>query len=400
MACASLTQAPRAVHQRASHASSRPARSASKRPSPCVQPRVSSHASVSTSYLSSRREARVVSTRADASGPNEDSASAFSDDASLDDASPDAVPAGRPVPEADELVLVVGGAGRVGTRLVTTLRSMGVATRVMTRDPSSAASAALRALGAEIVRGDVTDADPARMDAAVAGCTRVVACFGAQAGVTRALPPAACIATGVTICFGGVLRDVLCRRDVAIGGQSYALATAMGASAYVGMRELVVRGVMRIPLLMRIGVAYTVTVLERIYVWYDDASDSFLRPWPPEIVEAHLPRAKEEEPRRRTTLRRATTRAPSRPSRPIGRSLPGDGRVRFSTRQSRGPMGLSLFCSDDRSCNTNTARAYITKHPRRRLRLKSTSDMLRRYKRRSALYPRAAISQSCRDWPA
>ena len=76
-------------------------------------------------------------------------------------------------------------------------------------------------------------------------------------------------------------RDVLCRRGVAIGGQSYALATAMGASAYVGMRELVVRGVMRIPLLMRIGVAYTVTVLERIYVWYDDASDSFLRPWPP-----------------------------------------------------------------------------------------------------------------------
>ena len=75
----------------------------------------------------------------------------------------------------------------------------------------------------------------------------------------------------------------------------------MGASAYVGMRELVVRGVMRIPLLMRIGVAYTVTVLERIYVWYDDASDSFLRPWPPEIVEAHINKRSEEEPRRRTT---------------------------------------------------------------------------------------------------
>ena len=121
-----------------------------------------------------------MSRRADPS--NGDSASASLDDASLDDAkkSPDAVPAGRPVPEAGELVLVVGGAGRVGTRLVTTLRSMGVATRVMTRDPSSAASAALRALGAEIVRGDVTDDDPARMDAAVAGCTRVVACFGAQ----------------------------------------------------------------------------------------------------------------------------------------------------------------------------------------------------------------------------
>ena len=129
----------------------------------------------------------------------------------------------------------------------------------------------------------------------------VVWLAGAQAGVTAALPPAACIATGVTICFGGVLRDVLCRRDVAIGGQSYALATAMGASAYVGMRELVVRGVMRIPLLMRIGVAYTVTVLERIFgVWYDDASDSFLEALAAAAEGAHQRRS-EEEPRRRTT---------------------------------------------------------------------------------------------------
>ena len=174
--CASLTQAPRAAHHRVFSASSTPARAASKRSSPCVHPRVLSRASVSTSYHSSRKGTRVVSTRADASStPKGDSASA-----SLDDASPAAVPAGRPVPDADELVLVVGGAGRVGTRLVTTLRSMGVATRVVTRDPSSAASAALRALGAEIVRGDVTDDDFDEIDAAVAGCTRVVACFGAQ----------------------------------------------------------------------------------------------------------------------------------------------------------------------------------------------------------------------------
>jgi nucleoside-diphosphate-sugar epimerase len=49
------------------------------------------------------------------------------------------------VPEAGELVLVVGGAGRVGTRLVTTLRSMGVATRVMTRDRSPRSRRARRA---------------------------------------------------------------------------------------------------------------------------------------------------------------------------------------------------------------------------------------------------------------
>lgn len=89
-------------------------------------------------------------------------------------------PPGRPTPGTDELVLVVGGAGRVGTRLVTTLRSMGVATRVMTRDPFSDASKRLKSLGAEIVLGDVTDVDTKNLDDAVKGCTRVVACFGAQ----------------------------------------------------------------------------------------------------------------------------------------------------------------------------------------------------------------------------
>ena len=33
-----------------------------------------------------------------------------------------------------------------------------------------------------------------------------VAVFGAQAGITRALPPPACVATGVTLCFGGARR--------------------------------------------------------------------------------------------------------------------------------------------------------------------------------------------------
>ena len=89
-------------------------------------------------------------------------------------------PNGRPTPGTDERVLVVGGAGRVGTRMVTTLRSMGVETRVMTRDPSSEASAKLAQLGAEIVPGDVTDIDTTSLDAAVNGCTRVIACFGAQ----------------------------------------------------------------------------------------------------------------------------------------------------------------------------------------------------------------------------
>ena len=70
----------------------------------------------------------------------------------------------------------------------------------------------------------------------------------------RGVRPLACIATGVTICFGGILRDLLCQRPVAIGGQSYALATATGAAVYVGMRQLVVAGY-AIPLVARIAAA-------------------------------------------------------------------------------------------------------------------------------------------------
>ena len=83
-----------------------------------------------------------------------------------------------------ELVLVVGGAGRVGSRLVSRLAASGVRVRVLTRDPTSDAARALadRHSGdsVEIARGDVTDEDPTKLVEAVRGCTRVVACFGAQ----------------------------------------------------------------------------------------------------------------------------------------------------------------------------------------------------------------------------
>ena len=42
--------------------------------------------------------------------------------------------------------------------------------------------------------------------------------------------------------FGGLLRDVLCGRSLAIGSQSYAFATGLGATVYVCLRELCVRG--------------------------------------------------------------------------------------------------------------------------------------------------------------
>lgn len=105
-----------------------------------------------------------------------------------------------------------------------------------------------------------------------------VAVIGAQAGITRGVGPLGSIATGVTICFGGVVRDLLCQREVAIGAQSYALATCAGASVYVGLRQLVVYGIVRLPLLVRICAGAATAILQRCYVYRSDAKDTLLPP--------------------------------------------------------------------------------------------------------------------------
>lgn len=85
-------------------------------------------------------------------------------------------------------MLVVGGTGRVGRRVVARLASLGVRVRVLTRDPNSPAAAELVAAcpegaAVEMVRGDVAEgdlSDDANLCEAVRGCTQVIACFGAQ----------------------------------------------------------------------------------------------------------------------------------------------------------------------------------------------------------------------------
>ena len=69
----------------------------------------------------------------------------------------------------------------------------------------------------------------------------VFAICGAQGGITRGMPLIVCAVAGVTICFGGILRDVLCQRDLALGSQSYAGAMGAGSAVYVGLRQLVPR---------------------------------------------------------------------------------------------------------------------------------------------------------------
>jgi uncharacterized protein YbjT (DUF2867 family) len=67
-------------------------------------------------------------------------------------------------------MLVIGGTGTLGTRVVRRLVAAGVPVRVMTRD--RARSDAVRAVGAQPVEGDLTDARS--LDAACAGEDRVL----------------------------------------------------------------------------------------------------------------------------------------------------------------------------------------------------------------------------------
>lgn len=67
-------------------------------------------------------------------------------------------------------VLVTGGTGFIGPKIVHALRAQGREVRALVRQPSR--GAALANLGAELVTGDVTD--PASLNAAIDGCTHVV----------------------------------------------------------------------------------------------------------------------------------------------------------------------------------------------------------------------------------
>lgn len=101
---------------------------------------------------------------------------------------------------------------------------------------------------------------------------------GAQSAVVRGLHPLACAAAGVIIVSGGVIRDILCRRETAaLSVESYALATGCGAGVYVFLRWGLVTYGWPLPLGFRILCAASTTVLLRAIHWCKKP-DSFLAP--------------------------------------------------------------------------------------------------------------------------
>ena len=78
---------------------------------------------------------------------------------------------------------------------------------------------------------------------------------GVRHAVSQGLHPFVAATSGITICFGGILRDVLCGRDLAVGGQSYAFATGAGSGMYIFLRELHVRSILSIPTFFRLSIS-------------------------------------------------------------------------------------------------------------------------------------------------
>ena len=108
-----------------------------------------------------------------------------------------------------------------------------------------------------------------------------LAVIGAQQGIVRGLHPGISCVLGVTIAFGGVVRDLMCNRNLTLGAssgcQSYGVASLAGASVYVGLRQLhvwncagntvkLVKG--GIPIGLRIAMGFGTVFAVRAYGWY------------------------------------------------------------------------------------------------------------------------------------
>ena len=82
------------------------------------------------------------------------------------------------------MIVVAGGTGTLGTRLVPRLAGAGVAVRVLTRDPARAQH--LAGPGVEVVRGDVRD--PTSLTAALRGADMVISAVHGFTGPGRVSP--------------------------------------------------------------------------------------------------------------------------------------------------------------------------------------------------------------------
>eukprot|EP00520_Triparma_pacifica_P020331 CAMPEP_0118638882 /NCGR_PEP_ID=MMETSP0785-20121206/3933_1 /TAXON_ID=91992 /ORGANISM="Bolidomonas pacifica, Strain CCMP 1866" /LENGTH=268 /DNA_ID=CAMNT_0006530185 /DNA_START=301 /DNA_END=1103 /DNA_ORIENTATION=- len=104
--------------------------------------------------------------------------------------------------------------------------------------------------------------------------------IGAQQGIVRGLAPGISCVLGVTIAFGGVVRDLMCNRDLSLGSSSgctsYGVSSLAGSTVYVMLRELHVRNCAGntaklvkggIPIGLRIFLGFSTVFAVRAYGW-------------------------------------------------------------------------------------------------------------------------------------
>ncbi len=113
------------------------------------------------------------------------------------------------------MILVTGGTGFVGPRIVHALRARELPVRALVRDPGRAES--LRNWGCELVQGDVTDQDSVRR--ALRGCDRVVHLVAIRRGTPEDFERVMCQAT----------RDLAAAAQAA-GVDRFVLMSALGTN--------------------------------------------------------------------------------------------------------------------------------------------------------------------------
>mmetsp|Transcript_21171 Transcript_21171/g.31980 ORF Transcript_21171/g.31980 Transcript_21171/m.31980 type:complete len:97 (-) Transcript_21171:48-338(-) len=81
--------------------------------------------------------------------------------------------------------------------------------------------------------------------------------------------------SGVTMSLGGVMRDIICGRDIMAATQSYAFTTGCGSAVYVLTRELALRG---IPLLALTRIVLSMGTTISLRYWEFVRGEPFLSP--------------------------------------------------------------------------------------------------------------------------
>ncbi|KAL7491420.1 hypothetical protein ACHAWT_001987 [Skeletonema menzelii] len=98
---------------------------------------------------------------------------------------------------------------------------------------------------------------------------------GVHGAIGMGVHPLVAAVSGVTMSLGGVMRDIICGRDILAATQSYALATGCGSAVYVLTRELALRG---IPLLAITRIALSLGTTISLRYWEFVRGEPLLSP--------------------------------------------------------------------------------------------------------------------------